>query len=610
MAAVEKDYTALGPNSEVSMSSNAGTRKQVCRYLVVACAFAVCLALAGCSGGSSSTPVAGGTCQMNSDCAQGLTCSFGRCQVPCKEARDCANGGQCVKDASGINTCLSSAAETCSYNSQCTLPLVCAVDLKCRNQCLADRDCATSTQKCVLPDGVCAEPSAITNGTLIVGGSGGSTGGSGGSTGIGGTAGQQCTSPNCIACITQNCNSEAMTVFGGGYMNYQFNGGQCPNLMACACTTSGSGSMDVCVQQSGSACATAFAALTSCLDAASCGTACTGNGNGGSGGSGGTGSPLAVSANSLDFGTVVVGSTQEKCVAVTGPNASTTISPQLWSSGMAQTGPAFGTLPPTCSTSSSCEVCVVFSPQDLDPVSGYLDIVPGLSVSLSGTGGMGSTPILSGNTLDFGSVEVGAGSMPKCVNLVGSNASASVSQEISNDTGCALGACAFMTYQAPTCRTSNSCQVCVLFSPQYAGPATGTLTVAPGLVVSLSGTATVPGTFTVTPSAIPATLLVGQSASVSVTVATTSGVASMSCNSSGLELTADLAKTTCTRTMAANTSCVYAYTFRATTPGSKYDSIYCNANGTSKSVDIVITVTTSTTPSPDASVADTAVSPL
>jgi hypothetical protein len=84
----------------------------------------------------------------------------------------------------------------------------------------------------------------------------------------------------------------------------------------------------------------------------------------------------------------------------------------------------------------------------------------------------------------------------------------------------------------------------------------------------------------------------------------------MSCNSSGLELTVDIAKTTCTGTMAANTSCVYAYTFRATTPGGKYDSIYCGANGTSKSVDMFITVTTSTTTSPDAAVADAAVSPL
>ena len=121
----------------------------------------------GCSGGSSSTATPGATCSMNSECAQGLTCSFGRCQAACKEARDCPNGEQCVKNASGINSCLVPEIETCSYNSQCLAPLVCGADFKCRNQCLADRDCATATQKCVLPDGVCAEPTAINaDGTL------------------------------------------------------------------------------------------------------------------------------------------------------------------------------------------------------------------------------------------------------------------------------------------------------------------------------------------------------------------------------------------------------------------------------------------------------------
>ncbi len=181
------------------MSSSAGTRRLVCRYFEVAAALAIALTLVGCSKGIQSTPP-GNTCGMNSDCATGLTCSFGRCQSACKEARDCPNGEQCVKDSSGINSCLLPASETCNYSSQCPLPLVCATDLKCRNQCLADRDCATATQKCVQPDGVCAEPSAInTNGGLqnaVVGmdagvpGAGGvmSPGGSGGSAGSSGSS--------------------------------------------------------------------------------------------------------------------------------------------------------------------------------------------------------------------------------------------------------------------------------------------------------------------------------------------------------------------------------------------------------------------------------------
>ncbi|MBN2575513.1 MAG: hypothetical protein JXP73_13195 [Deltaproteobacteria bacterium] len=118
------------------------------------------LALAGCGSGSG-TPQTGEVCTYNSDCQAGLTCSFGRCLAACKTEADCPAGQQCVKNASGINVCLLPEVERCIYNSDCQAPLVCAADFKCRNQCQSDIDCATSTQKCVLPDHVCAEPSAI-----------------------------------------------------------------------------------------------------------------------------------------------------------------------------------------------------------------------------------------------------------------------------------------------------------------------------------------------------------------------------------------------------------------------------------------------------------------
>jgi hypothetical protein len=79
----------------------------------------------------------------------------------CAEVRDCPAGQQCVKNASGVNTCLLPEVEKCNYTSQCAAPLVCAADFACRNQCLTNVDCATSTQTCVLPDRVCAEPTAI-----------------------------------------------------------------------------------------------------------------------------------------------------------------------------------------------------------------------------------------------------------------------------------------------------------------------------------------------------------------------------------------------------------------------------------------------------------------
>ena len=139
--------------------------ESLCRT-AVAHALLASMAFLGCGGGSSSAPP-GATCAMNSECAQGLTCSFGRCQSACKEERDCPTGQQCVKNASGINSCLLPTMEACHYNSDCQAPLICGADLKCRNQCQADRDCATATQKCVLPDGVCAEPAAINSNGML-----------------------------------------------------------------------------------------------------------------------------------------------------------------------------------------------------------------------------------------------------------------------------------------------------------------------------------------------------------------------------------------------------------------------------------------------------------
>jgi hypothetical protein len=105
--------------------------------------------------------------------------------------------------------------------------------------------------------------------------------------------GPQCSFPvDCGSCVEQNCNREAITAFGNGYMNNDFGGGQCPNLMTCSCTASASasGGMDLCTQQDGSNCVAAFTALTNCLDAVQCGTSCTGNNsNGGTGGIGGSG---------------------------------------------------------------------------------------------------------------------------------------------------------------------------------------------------------------------------------------------------------------------------------------------------------------------------------
>ena len=117
------------------------------------------LAAQGC-GGSSSAP-ATPRCQLASDCQNLLQCVQGYCVVACKESRDCPSGGRCITTAQGT-TCQPPETATCQYTSQCTVPLVCALDRECRNQCQQDIDCPTN-QKCTSVTHLCADPSIDKN---------------------------------------------------------------------------------------------------------------------------------------------------------------------------------------------------------------------------------------------------------------------------------------------------------------------------------------------------------------------------------------------------------------------------------------------------------------
>jgi hypothetical protein len=196
--------------------------------------------------------------------------------------------------------------------------------------------------------------------------------------------------------------------------------------------------------------------------------------------------------------------------------------------------------------------------------------------------------------ISFGQVDVGQTSAAQVVTVTNTGTLVALSPAVQGtgfamtDTNCGVAAA--------------SCTISIKFAPAAVGGASGTLTVATGLAVSLSGLGSAPGTFTVTSSAIPTTLFVSQSASISVTVTATAALPALSCVPSGGDLTADATKTTCTGAMAASTPCVYAFTFKATTPGDKNDSIVCTAGTDSKTVLVGPTVVTpaslSLTPNP------------
>ena len=109
----------------------------------------VCLVLAWAgllsNCGSAVKPAPGMGCALNSDCAAGLTCTFGLCHSACVINGDCPTGQLCAEigarcgDAGrSLNVCQLPTEVTCVYNSNCTSPLVCARDEQCRNQCQAN----------------------------------------------------------------------------------------------------------------------------------------------------------------------------------------------------------------------------------------------------------------------------------------------------------------------------------------------------------------------------------------------------------------------------------------------------------------------------------------
>jgi hypothetical protein len=144
-------------------------------------AIAQILLLAACSSSGTSKRAISDDCLLNSDCATGLTCTFGRCHTTCVTSQDCSAGATCVKSAANVAVCQLPAEASCINNSGCPLPLVCGIDQNCRGTCTTPSQCPTG-QKCANQN-VCADPAQVdTNNDLILNHDGGGigTGGAGG----------------------------------------------------------------------------------------------------------------------------------------------------------------------------------------------------------------------------------------------------------------------------------------------------------------------------------------------------------------------------------------------------------------------------------------------
>ena len=238
----------------------------------------------------------------------------------------------------------------------------------------------------------------------------------------------------------------------------------------------------------------------------------------------------------------------------------------------------------------SCTFTVTFSPTSAGVETAVLTVLTGgmtrSSLQIQGNGVSSSTPSLavSPASVNFGTVSIGETSPASVVTVTNKG-----TPVVFGPTVTGLG---FMIDSTTCVTVTTSCTISLKFAPASAGAASGILTVAPGLTVSLSGVGVPPPSFSVVASAVPKIALVNQSVPVSVTVTATGVVTDLLCLPSGADLTPDPANTTCAATIAANTPCVYAFTFKAKTPGDKVDSIVCGSAGVVKTVPVTPTVVT------------------
>lgn len=209
-------------------------------------------------------------------------------------------------------------------------------------------------------------------------------------------------------------------------------------------------------------------------------------------------------------------------------------------------------------------------------------------VSNPEAGGETSTGIpalsVSTATLAFGDVDTNQASPAKVVTVTNRGALVALAPTV-------VGA--GFTMSGTTCTVpAASCTISVIFAPTVAGAASGTLTVATGLTVTLTGTGRAPGAFTATSAGLPATVAANESVPIAVTINATTPLTGMTCLPSGADLAVDpvAANTTCTGTMTANVPCVYGFVFKSAIAGAKSESIVCSVGADIRTVAVTTTV--------------------
>ena len=187
-------------------------------------------------------------------------------------------------------------------------------------------------------------------------------------------------------------------------------------------------------------------------------------------------------------------------------------------------------------------------------------------------------------TLTFGSVDVGATSATQIVTVT--NSGSKPVAIVPSITGSGAFSIAQTCGSVPA---AGSCAIWVVFTPTATGPASGALSISSTLAVSLSGSGVAQGSFNMVGVNLGDKVATNTSVSGAVTVTATFSVTNLFCTVNGVDLTADPARV-CPAALAANASCTVGFTFKATSSGSKTDSVVCSAAGSTKTAVVTATV--------------------
>lgn len=226
-------------------------------------------------------------------------------------------------------------------------------------------------------------------------------------------------------------------------------------------------------------------------------------------------SQVALSTSTLNFGSVIVGSTSllQVTVSNTGKSGLTITQATVTGTGFSFAGP---NLPITLASTQSASLYVAFAPKAGGGASGTLTITTGsgignsgklrtsnTSVALTGTGATPGQLTPSPSGLSFGSVSVG-GSQTQNVTLTNSGGSSlTISQDTITGTPFSVTGLTLPTTLAP----GQGIAASVTFAPTAGGSASGVLTVSsnasdPSLPIALSGSGSTAGQLSLSPTAM------------------------------------------------------------------------------------------------------------